>query len=253
MKHLLKPKNLPYAVAVMGWIGLMLRWYLYVFTVDEKNLLVSGHPLETALWILTAVVVILTVAVVWRLDGSNRYRNNFGSSRAAAIGAFVLAAGILVTTLQLGMGSGELKKVRMVLGVLAAASAVVAGIGRWQGRRPMFLFHVLMCVYFAIQNIAHYRLWSSNPQMADYVFSLLGGLTLMLFAYYQASFDVGSGSRRMQLGVGLLAVFFSLTAVGSAEEPLLYLAGAIWCFTNLCTLEPVPRRRRPGGAEETKG
>lgn len=245
MKKYWNTKNLPYAVAGMGLAGLVLRLCLYTFAVDEKNLLTANHPLEIALWVLAAVAAVLVVTVVWKLDGSNRYADNFTPSASAAVGAFALAVGILATVLA-DWGTAGIGLARNLVGVLAAASLIVTGISRWKGRRPLFLFHLTVCVFFALQNVSHYQSWSGNPQFQDYVFSLWASLTLMLFAFYQASFDVGSGRRRMQLSMGLLAGFCGLTAMAGSQEPILYLTGSIWAFANLCTLEPVPRQKNPG-------
>jgi len=67
-----------------------------------------------------------------------------------------------------------------------------------------------------------------------------------LFAYYQTAFDVGMGSRRMQLGTGLLAAFACFAAVPGSETVLLYLTGGIWTLTNLCVLTPpAPSVKKP--------
>lgn len=244
MKKLLESKNLPLCVLLLGILGFLLRFVLYAVGVDEKNLLPFGHPVEIALWLVMAAAALLVIVAVWRLDGSNRYADNFQPSLTAAVGAFVFAAGIVLTVLSSGESSLNLNRVRNLLGFLAAACLVATGISRMQGKRPFFGFHGVVCVYLAVHMISRYRTWSGNPQAQDYVFSMFGMILLTLFAFYQTSFDVGSGRRRMQLFTGLMAACFSLIALSNTEFPLLYLTGCVWAMTNLCSLTPVAREQK---------
>lgn len=246
MKNLLKSKNLPILTAALGGIGLVLRRILYAVAVDQKNLLSMGHPLEILLWLVTLAAVVLIVVSVWKLDGSNRYADNFQPSLAAAAGHFAAAAGILLTVLfSRESVSGAMYNGWKVLGILSALALVLAGIGRMKGKRPLFLYHMVVCVFLVFHMLGLYQAWSSNPQLQDYAFDLFGCSALTLFAFYEAAFDVGSGKRRMHLATGLLAVYFSCVALSGSQYPLLYLAGAAWAATDLCTLTPVPKRQRP--------
>lgn len=243
MKNLRKPQNLPRLTVGLGVLGFVLRWTLYAVTVDEKNLLPMGHPLEILLWLVTAAAVGLILTTVWKLDGSDRYADNFQPSVAAAVGHFAAAAGILVTVLLSGAEmSGAIAKVWRVLGFLSVPALILAGANRMQGKQPMFLLHMVACLFLVLHIVNHYQSWSGNPQLQDYVFSLFGSMTLMFFAFYQAAFDAGSGKRRMQLAMGLLAVYLCCVALSGGEYPLLYLGGAVWAATDLCSLTPVPRQ-----------
>ena len=200
MKKLLIPKNLPILAAGLGAVGLVLRWLLYAVTVDEKNLLPVSHPLKILLWLVTAGAVVLIVGTVWKLDGSNRYADNFFPSMTAAVGHFVAAAGILLTVLLNKPATyGAITTAWKVLGILSAPALVLAGMSRMQGKRPMFLTHLVVCVFLMFHILGNCQSWSGNPQLQDYVFSLFGCVFLMLFAYYEAAFDVGSGTRRMEM------------------------------------------------------
>lgn len=245
MKKLREPNKLPCLMLGMGGIALVLRRLLYAVAVDEKNLLIAGHPLELLLWLATAAAVAIVIAGVWPLDGSERYADNFPPSVAGAVGAFVLAAGIFLSVVRAGAAVPVvLNRLRGILGYLAAASMVIVGICRIQGRRPFFGFHGLVCVFFAIHMVSHYKTWSGDPQLQDYVFSASACVTLMLFAFYQTAFDVDSGRRRMQLGMGLMTVYLCCAAVYRSAYPLLYLTGGVWAITNLCSFRGVPRQQK---------
>lgn len=246
-------KILPILMLFSGAVTLALRFTLYAVAVDEKDLLTSGHPLEILLWLLTAATLALVIAAVRPLDGSNRYADNFGPSVAGALGAFALAAGILLPVIFSGTGVyAGLNRLRNLLGYLAAASLVAVGVCRLRGRQPFFGFHGLVCLFFAIHMVSRYRTWSRNPQLQDYVFSLCACIALMLFAFYQAAFDVGSGRRRMQLGTGLMAVYLCIGALYGAENPLICVTGCVWVLTNLCPLRSLPQEKDPEDAPPEK-
>ena len=123
-------------------------------------------------------------------------------------------------------------------------AVVWAGLCRWKGKQPFFLLHGIVCLYLTLYSISHYQTWSSQPQMQDWFFSMAGIVCLVLFSYYQTAFPVGLGKRRLQLLVGLLGGFFCIGAIAGSEDFLLYLGGALWMLTNLCSLTPVSRRRK---------
>lgn len=242
MKKLLKSNYLPVTVAGLGGIALVLRRVLYVFAVDEKNLLPLYHPLELALAAVSIAALVYIFAGVRKLDGSNDYADNFQASLGAGIGHVLAASGILVTVLtSTPMMSGYLGTLWQYLGYLAPLFLVVAGAARVQGRQPNFLLHLVPCLYLVFHIIIHYQYWCGNPQFQDYVFTLFGTMALMFFSFYNAAFDAGSGRRRMQIGMGLAAVFLCLAELAMTQYPFLYLGGIAWVLTDLCSLYPRPQ------------
>lgn len=244
MKPILKSKTLPFLIAALGGVGALLRLQLYAAAVDEKNLLIPGHPLELLLLGLTAAVAAVIVVGVWPLYGSTRYPDNFGPSVPGAIGSVLAGLGIALTVLLAENDGGRMYYVWKGLGLLSAPCLVMAGFCRLRGKRPQFLLHGVVCVFFLLHMICHYRTWSTNPQLQDYLFSLLACVALTAFAYYQTAFDAGSGKRRSQLAAGLMGAYLSLVALSGTDAPLLYGGCAIWALTDLCSLTPVRRRQK---------
>lgn len=241
MKNLFKPVSLPKITVALGVIGLALRRMLYTFGPDSKNLLPALHPLEVLLMLFTAAVLAYIVITVWKLDGSNRYVDNFGPSFPAAVGHVLAAAGILLTVLlNEPMMFGILGKLWKVLGFLSAPCLIAAGYARLRGKRPFFLLHMVACLFLVFHILNQYQTWSGNPQLQDYVFDLFGAMTLMFFTFYHASFDVGSGRRRMHLFMGLTALYLCIVNLSMTEHLFLYAGGIAWTFTDLCTLMPKP-------------
>ncbi len=242
MKIMEKPKYLPLLCAVLGVAGLTVRRGLYAVAVDQRGLLTAHHPLEIALWLLTAAVLALIVSAVWKQKGSNRYIDNFGPSAPAAAGQVLAAAGIALTVIG---GSpkmtGLLGTLWTVLGLASVPCLALAGFARLKGRRPFFLLHMIPCLFLAFHIVDNYRSWSGDPQLQDYLFALLGFMALTFFAFYNAAFDVGSGRRRMQLGMGLAAVYLCFVDLAQADCPWLDLGGIAWAATGLCALDYRPQ------------
>lgn len=251
MKELLKTKFLPIFAVGMGIGGMILRWALYAFCLDEKRLLPQNHPLEWLLWAVTAAVLGLILAAAWKLDGSERYEDNFSPSAAAALGHILAAVGILLTTvLNQPVMDNYLGKIWKVLGILSGVCLSAAAYCRMRGKRPFFLLHMIPCLFLLFHIIDHYQQWSGTPQLLDYVFTLFGTIALMFFGFYTAAFDVGSGRRRMHLGMGLAAVYLCLVNLPQTEYLFLYVGGIAWVLSDLCTLNPKPRPREPEEGEK---
>lgn len=248
----MKNKYLPVLAGGMGLVGMALRALLYALCVDERNLLPVGHPLELLLWGITVVTLGFIINRVRKLGGSNRYADNFGSSAVAAVGHVLAGAGFLLTALiNVPMMDNYLGSIWKLLGIAAGPCLMLAGINRVQGKRPFFALHMIPCLFLVLHIVNHYQLWSGNPQLQDYVFALFAAMALMFFAFYSAAFDVGSGRRRMYLGMGLAAVYLCLVTLPQTEHLFLYAGGIVWVLSDLCALEPKPRAKKRKEGEKT--
>lgn len=239
----MKKTQLPALVGVLAAAGFVLRKLVYAGAVDEKDLLITGHPLVIALLVLTAAALVLIAAAAWKLDGSEMFEDNFSASAAAFLGHGMAAAGVLCTVLlNAPMMSGLLGTAWKLLGWLTPVCLFLAGYQRLQGKRPFFGLHAIPCLFFAVHVVNHYQVWCSNPQVLDYVFALFGAVALSLFGYHQAAFDVDAGKRRMLLGTGLAAVYLCAAELALTAYPYLYFGGLLWAMTGLCSLRPVPKK-----------
>lgn len=247
MRSLPKYIHLPILAAATGAVGAFLRFFLYRTGFDEKGLLTARSPLHIACWVLAAAAAVCFALSVRKLDGSARYRNNFHASRVCGLGdlcagALLLAASFLV----MKDAQDRMEYARAFLGCLAACCLAVTGWCRMAGKRPFFAFHALVCVFFAVDMICRYRVWSGNPQLEDYCFHLLACVFLTLAAYHRTAFDAGMGSRRMSLFATLMAMMLCLLSLVGPDNSLFYLGGAVWAAANLCRLEPVLKPQLPG-------
>lgn len=246
MKRQVNPEAVPYLILGCGGIGAALRALMFNKFVDEKGLIVSGNPPHILVLLLTAAVVVLTLVTVRKLGGSNRFHDNFSVSPTGGIMAIAAAVGVL--SLLIGHWndhSDNLATAWKVLSILSIPSLIFTGICRIRGKRPSFQFHGIVCLFFAIHLANQYRVWSGNPELADYCWQLLACVGLMLTAYYHAAFDVGLGKRRMQLSISLLTAYFCILSTPDTGYGLFYLTCGLWSISNLASLHPHPRRRKP--------
>lgn len=253
MKHIKSRKYLPLLVVALGCLGYGLRWLLYRTAVDEKNLLVAGHPVELALTVVTVGALALIGAAVWRLDGSGAYEHNFQADLSAAIGHILGAVGLLLTVLQTAPATpGYLGRFWYLLGYASPVCLMLAAFARARGKMPYFLLYTVPALFLMFHIVDHYRVWSSNPQLQDYVFDLMGAMVLMFFLVYCACFSAGVGRRRPQLFMGLAAVYLCLTALPATACPYLYAGGMGFAATGLCTLYPRPKPAEQNGESQEK-
>ena len=239
MNILKKFHFLPLASLAFGCAAFGLRTALYALAVDRKGLLISGHPLTCALWAVAVAGAAFILWNVWNPGGSNVYEDNFPPSTPAAFSSGLMALGLLMTVrLQPPAGTDAMVMVWKLLGYLSIPALIWAGVSRYQGKKPFFGTHAVMCLFLLIHMVSRYQLWSANPQLQDYVFEVLATISLTLFSYHCAAFEADMGSRRMQLATGLLAVLLCPAALAGSEPGWLYVYGTVWAFSNLCCLTP---------------
>lgn len=221
-------KNCTSALILLSGLGALgLREGLYRAAVDSRGLLAPWHPLEIALWALTGLTLLGVLLLVRRGEEPEGL-----PGWTAALGAAVLAAAVIYA------GNGQitgilpvLKTVDRVFSILAGAGLLAAAYFRLRGKTPVFGCHLAAAAFFAVHAVACYQGWSRDPQMMNYVFSLLGCLCMAMFAYQQAAGEIGIGSRRVRLFAGMMGVYCCCAAF--CQGGWLYPAGALWMLTSL--------------------
>ncbi len=246
MKKFFQPKYIPLIALTCGILGFLLRLWLYTTGMEENGLLRTAHPANALLFVLTALVLGGIFLCLRPLVGVPPYKRLFKPSVPAAIGCVVAAVGILATDIyELSHQPDNVAIASCVLGVLASISLVILAFCRYQGKRPNFFLHGCVTVYLMIHLVFQYRIWSSEPQLQEYVFQLLASVFLMLSTYHRTTLDARSGSRRWYVFFNFGAVFFCCLAI-RGESWLFYLAMAVWTATADCSLKPAhPRQTMP--------
>jgi len=237
-----KGRAVPFLVLLCGVVAFRLRRQLYLTALDHKGLLLRGTAPEIGLLLLTVGVLLLLVLTKGSGSGADRYEDCYCAGPVAAVGHVAMAAGILQTVLT-GMSSvtGYPGMVWRWLGLVSPFCLLLAGGFRLFGKKPFFLLHVVPCLFLMVQVVCNYQTWSGNPQLQNYLFGLLGTLAMALFAYYTAAMEADCGDCRMVRFFGLAAGYLCLTELGWTTQPLLYLGGALWTLTGMCTAVPAGR------------
>lgn len=245
MKQMLKAYGLPLLVLAGGLLGALLRWILYTTGVDERGLLVSFHFAEILLWVVTLGTGVLLVLETLPLQQANKYRFNFPRSAGSAVCCFAAAVGVGVTAIQtLGASESTLTLVCGILGLFSAVSLAFLGYCRWKGVRPSLLFTVLICAFLIVRLVCCYQIWSSDPQVQDYIFPLLANIGATIACYYSAAFSEEEGNRKLHTLFHLAAGYCALVSLPCCDSFIFYLSVAVWMFSDLCNLTPLPRQYR---------
>lgn len=226
---------LPPVMILLGCIAMVLRRQLYLTAVDHRGLLQRGTILESLLLLLTAAVFGFLFLALKNNRGSTLYEENYTASIPAGLGHAAGATGIfLLVRYGFFPMSGLVSQLWQILGLAAPVCLILAGILRSMGRKPFFALHVIPCLFLLIHVVGCYRLWSSNPQMQDYLYALLSSLAMVLFSHHTAAFEAGIGNRKWVLGSGLAAVFLCLAELGWTDYPAFYFGCMFWAATGIC-------------------
>lgn len=242
MKKFTTLSHTPLLVSAAGLVGAIARSALYLLGKDSSGLLTACHPLHLLCWVLTAAVALCLWAVLRKLAPINDYSANFPTNNRVLPASILVAAGIAITVLTDLNPRDRLALTRTVLGLLSAAALVTIGVGRAADKRPKFYLYGALCLFYAIHMICRYKVWSGNPQVADYCFSLLACACLTISAYQRAAFCAGVGHRRVHLFFCLMAGFFCVLCAPGEDHSLLYLTSGCFFLTDLAMTVPHPRQ-----------
>ena len=230
---------LPLTIFLFGIIAMILRRLMYLTATDEKGLLLRFSPLEIGSLLMTAAVFCILLIALRKVPAAENYHNNYSQSFLFNLGHMAAATGIFLTVYPTApVMAGYLGEAWKILGLAAPVCLILAGIIQTFGRKPFFLLHVIPCLFFMVHIINCYQLWSSNPQMQDYLFALLGIAALTLFSFYTAAAEAECGNRRLLIASGLAAVYLCLAELGWTSDSALYFGGAFWALTGMLSMAP---------------
>lgn len=239
MKKLFRARMLPLFTMGAGGLGLVLRIWLLSSGVDEKGLIVPGHPANTLSFLLTALA--LLVFALCCFDSHPQMRKTVLQTPVATmIGCGAAAVGILATSIEeLLLRAEPVTVTCCVLGALAATSLVFSGVLGLRRMKPAWWLHLPVVLFFMFHIISQYRFWSSEPEVQSFFFQLLASLSLMLSSYYRIAAEAGKPQPRRYLFASQAALFFCcMSCIGSSH--LFYLSCGAWLLT-----QPMPRRAAP--------
>ena len=241
----------PTAAAALTALGL--HRYMMDNCIDDMGLLIGGNLPGKLLWVLTIGFCGYLLILLSTLGGRGSYADNFprnamcGLLMAAAGGVLLLSAreltvvpdaGVPVQTQALASFMVVLTDSAMaVLPWLSGAAMVVLGLMRMTGRKPLFVFSGILCLFYMLTLIRSYRLWSADPQLHAYCFQLLAMVLLLLCSFHRTCCDAGVIQRRKLLFTAMTAVVCSAASLSSGFQPGFFLASALWALG--CGCDPV--------------
>lgn len=242
MNHPKNPKFFLALAAGVGALGLVLGRLLYALALDDRGLLMRGHPLSVLLCLtIPASLVIALLALPGRKGEAPVVLSPNPWAILGQGGAAVAIAATVITGDTSTLGSaGTLWR---VFGLLAALGLVLSAWQQHRGKAPCFAGYLVLCLFLLSHLVSHYRQWCADPQILDYLFEMLGTVLWMLFAYYCACDCVGLPKPRMWQSTGLMTVTLCLTALGTRANLWLSLGGVL--FAGACLYPTVPREETP--------
>lgn len=229
MKSNWKYQYLPCLSLFLGAAGCLLRLAQYRFALDEKGLLITGHPLK---WALVLLAVLMVGAVLLPRKEEAPAGPPEGPAWFAGLGALALAAGLLGTTIDRESGTFLVRLCRIVQ-LAAVAGQLWTGFCRLRKKEAPFAGDALTCLFLCLYLFYQYPYWSGDPHIHHYFFFVAGLLGLAATACAQAAFAAKLGWQRSHFPVALLTAFACLTAIPRAEAPLLLLTGSFWAVFSL--------------------
>ena len=239
MKRMNNPKSASLWMLLLGLAAAAARGLLYLLAVEGEGLIRRGHPCTLVLAVLCAAAVLLSLIPLFGKKASGRWEDHFLPGRGSALGCAVMAACIAETVASGNdLARGNLVLLWEISGLLAAAGLLWAAFAQKKGKKPFLLVYTLVCLFLALHMVSRYQVWSGDPQVMDWAFSLLGAVGMTLCAYQMAAFCIDGGHCRTFLLEGGLSVFFCCAALPQADYFWLYLGGAVWVFTALWGMAP---------------
>lgn len=223
----------PYLSLLTGAIGLALRFWL-LSSVDNRGLLPKYHIAGILSILLFALILGLLLYVLRTAAPSKAYRQLFPPSRIAAVGTLLGAIGMGISAFTLE-GTGILRLLVPVLGILSAIALAITAYCRFIGLRPNCLLHGTVVLYLIFRTLVCCRMWGAEPQLQLYLFPLLACLTLLLACYFRAEADAVMGDYRRYVFFAQTALFCCCLCLPS-EDWLFYLSAGIWVATDFCLL-----------------
>lgn len=187
----------------------------------------------------TVVAVVLFAVYAWFLRGRKKYSSI--SSRwtplfvLSCVAAALLAVGSI---LRLSAGAGASGIVIALGGVITAVCWVLTALGRYQARQAHGALFLLPAVFYVVDLVMQFRLWTRDPIILDYCYDLLALICTMCAVFQLGGYCFDKGKRRAATFFTMSGIFFNAAAMAGADAPcmLSYLAAALWLLVNLWLL-----------------
>lgn len=231
------------ATAALAVAGFFLRQHQLKTAFDAIGVIPGAG--RTFSWITVAVVVLFAV-YTWFLRSRKKYAAI--SSRWMPLFVVSCAAAALLllgSILQLGAPVQKSALVIAAGGIVTAVCWVMTALSRYQAKAAHGALFLLPAVFYVVDLVLRFRLWTRDPVILDYCYDLLALICTMCALFHLGGFCFDQGRRRSAVFFTMGGVFFNVVAMAGAPaaEALSYLAATLWLLVNLwLLLRPVSRR-----------
>ena len=146
---------------ICGLLGLLLRFWLETGAIDDKGLLITGHPSHICLWILCVVVLAVLFLGTRRFQGPVKKAPPHKPDPIAALGCVPAIALMAIEIL----GQFQNSHVAItLLSVMVLSGMVMLALARLRGKTPPFLSHTSICIWMVVMLLEMYRDWSFDKE-----------------------------------------------------------------------------------------
>lgn len=227
MKKLSNPIWITCICGALGLLCLPLRLWMMNTGIDGKALMIGSHPGNIFSWVLTALLAAVLITAMVRKPDKYSFRPGVFSGFSAVVAAAVLAMTAVYAF------RGEVSHLSVIYGILATLGAISEGFlafFRFRGKRgwlPLFLPAVLTLM---LQFLYCFRIWSSEPELQRYFFSLAAQICLLLALFYRACVECKMQKPALYLLFSCGSIFFGFAAGADAGPGFLY---GIWAVAIL--------------------
>ena len=228
----IKTTLLPLFTAAFSVFGIVARFWTNTAGTDSEGLLKPGHPSVTvSVIIFAAFIGVLALCAVFM---DKEHPRRFAPSVPGAVGCLIGAVGLLVTIIgdlkgntATGGLSGILPIASFLTGLGAVAAFAVMGKNRLKGKPVNIWFYVVALAFFVFHLLLQYQQWSKLTQLTDYLFPVLGSVSLMLTLYHRAYKDLDQPDKWEYMFFSQLALFCSVMSIFGANR-FFYATMSAW-------------------------
>jgi len=230
MKHPFRSHILPFFTMGAGGLGFALRIWLFS-AIDEKGLLPARHFADTALYILTALVLGILFLATRKLE-PRQFNKRFRRLSAAA--AYLLGAvGLIVHALvSLSSSNARLATLAVIASAIGAITMVYMAVLKYTRKRLPYWLGAILTIVLMLNTVAQCQIWGAEPQLQVYGFPLLASVFLILTAYQKTALIANRGNTKLLAFFSQGALFLCCLSLTASQWPL-YFGMLFWAAVQL--------------------
>lgn len=230
MKHPFRSNILPLFTMGAGGLGFALRLWLFSAT-DEKGLLPAPHFADTALYILTALVLGILFLSTRELTPRRISKKavRLGCTCGYLLGGLGLIANALIS---LSSSNARLAVLATVASVIGGFAMFYMALLKFARKRQPYWLSAVLTVVLMLEAVAQCQIWGAEPQLQVYFFPLLASVFLILTAYQNTMLAAKQGKRKLLAFLSQSALFLCCLSLNSPQWPM-YFGMLFWAAAQL--------------------